>query len=348
MFPLKMWSRANTRGGRPGQYSLYVYETGRNLRIGNMLPLLGMLISIAEETRRELVFPFLEKSVPRVFDWIGDPPRSLSELEIGALQSLFDMAEESIAAQQGVGRNDYTPGRVYIRDFPFLKTRTIIGRNSLTSPGIDWRQPIEDGSFAYSGDVILGRAYRCFGFQGASERDPVLLDKNLYRLKDKLQVNPGLRRNIETKMGLNAVSGVSEKLDICFHWRQGDYAEVFNGKYQYSKELVDALLGNIADIFGRINRSIDITLVTDEKANSAGDLQDRCLFSGTFEEEFLRLAYADIVFSNFSSFSAVAASCGRVFCGRKNLYHDLGTADGAVANLNSEFVDSMSEFLGYT
>lgn len=131
-------------------------------------------------------------------------------------------------------------------------------------------------------------------------------------------------------------------MDVVFHHRQINFKQWQGGAYWYDDALMNKLINRIYAYGAEIPRAIHVTVISDEEPpEELAKRKDVTFQRASLEEDFTRIACADIVFSNSSTFSKLAELVGAVYLENTSQYFSLGSHEIVLSRLDI----SLSEIL---
>ena len=302
--------------------SLIVHAGGKNSRLGNMVAPYIELRLLAERFNRSLIYPFAEEVISRFFD-IHSPANSA--VDIDSCHKLYSRvlrtAEEIVEAGENTEAFRYSENRLHSIFFGDIGLKVMFGRGRL-----DWKQYSEDGCFDYSGPILLKDPYP----MNVSELElPELLNEG----KKFLSLKPDVFDKGNT---LRKASTDEGALDVVFHHRQGDFARWRNGEYWFDGDLMNALIDRIQERFAQSAKKICLTIISDDALpKELCHRTDIAFQSIDLESDFARMAVADVVLSNSSTFSRLASAVGSSLLGNNSAYVNLGNKQNALKQLEN-------------
>jgi hypothetical protein len=308
---------------------LAICSNGHNDRIGNLLPLYGRLHMLSQRLGRKLSFPFAEKSIIRILAPNNGESVFHDPDKFNALLSLYGRiirtSEEQVEVREKTEPFNYSQGVLHRIDYPEIGLRTLFSRGTL-----DMHAPESQAAFDTEMSILWKEPYPLSDIGGSSEDILNYLSKHFCIRKDILH-NTKQCRNQQFGGALNQPA---PPVDLCFHVRQGDFRRWKGGTYYYDHEFVAIVITALQEKFRKMNQNVVITLLSDEPLPDSILAPGRVeLFANDFELDFLRIALADIVVSNSSTFSQTAASLGKSFLKNGCRYYSLGAASEALPSI---------------
>lgn len=314
-----------TKPSKKAKLPLIVVGDGHNDRIGNFLPLYARLRDLSKKKHRALHFPFAEDRISRIFDFVNDLPSETGNgLKNQVLyKRIIRAAEEQLEAEQGVGPFAYEVNTVHFRDYPELSIRVVFARG----PEIAWEQFIAGGGLDTEYAVIWKDPFPLAYIQPNA-------DLAVEMLKNDLRIKPDLLKTAKEDQAKSR-SDQGDCLDICFHWRQGDFKNWAGGRFWYDEATMTSVVGAIRAFMAERNLNAEITILSDgEIPDSFVQGCDVKVFQRSMPEDFVRLTCADIVLANRSTFSQVAVGVGKALLGSNAEYISLNEAVQSVQNVD--------------
>lgn len=279
-----------------------------------MLPLYLRLRKFCNQVGRELVFPFAEEVIGQVFEIDGaETPRDSGHHAV--LQSLYGRvvrsAEELMEKRQGVASYGYSANEIHCVTFSELGVQVAFGRGVLDwqayAAGFDLDPEVPlllKDPFPF---VFNGESFECVMQESSRILKPGNLMRERYELRNTERIeNPG-------------------QLTIGLHIRRGDFRRWSGGQYFIDDALTAQILQTLIDKAAKSGRDIKIQVFSDEDLTAITAKYPQATFSGaSMQRDFVTLAMCDLVLSNGSTFSKVAASVGKYILNQDIAYFSLG------------------------
>ena len=293
---------------------LYIVAGGHNSRIGNHLPVLGKLLPIAEAMDVRLAFPFIESTLNRIFSIDSNRIYSPTAAEIEAARLLIRNFGGQLRSSVDISE---IPGTAigYV-DLDYPRCRIILAKQSA-----DWTAALRMGVFSNERMNIVEDP---FPFTKMKMEEAITQLKRILSVRPEILIKP--KADHERIVGADRLG----HMDICLHWRRGDFKHWAGGARWYEEALIQKIVKYTMEAY---QNSASITIVSDEPVpNSMAEIGVNS-FSGALGEDIMRLAFSDLVLSNGSTMASVSAAIGRVFLNTRARFVDLGNKAGALSTL---------------
>ena len=300
---------------------LIVFSGENNSRLGNMLGAYIELCMVCERIGKRLVFPFAEDVIGRFISFSTPSGNTDTVDQAKTLYGrLVRSAEERLEQAEGVGAYQYTPGKVHSTIFSQLGVKVLFHNGE-----IDWASFVAEGGLDGAHPVILKDP---FPFSVSGEPIEKVLEAGRRFLSP--------RREVFAKgTALKAEHCPEQALDIVFHHRQSDFKQWQGGAYWYDDALMNKLVDRIYAYSEETSRAIHITVISDEEPpKELAKRKDVTFQRASLEEDFTRMACADVVFSNSSTFSKLAELVGAVYLDNRSQYFSLGSHEIALSRMD--------------
>lgn len=298
--------------------TLAVSAGGHNSRLGNMLPLYMRLRLACAQIKRTLSFPFAENVISEVFTFSDIPDDADRKSRTVLYSRMLRSAEEVVEAQQSVGPHAYARDQIYQVPYAPLDLKVVFGRGA-----IDWAEVIANRTFNTPHNILLGDP---FPFQFAD----LTLDDLFIHAESYLSPRKDVFDRALTSRKSVCPPGT---IDMCLHIRQSDYKQWRGGIMWYDEALISQIVDRIGD-FMRMNPA-HLTILSEDPLPGAMMKHKGFIFqSRSVPEDFARMAVADVVLSNSSTFSQQASMVGKFFLKNGNRYRSLGPGPKALDQLS--------------
>lgn len=298
--------------------TLAVSSGGHNSRIGNMLTLYPEMRLLAEQTNRTLVFPFAEQIINQIFEFTDGTSNRYTVNDQILLSYVVRNYEERLEQQNTPPVAQHEIGK------PHKFTDRAFGYDVYFSQGAaKWREFFSKELPNNKRNIVV--------------KEPIphrITDIPVIDLVDLTRAYMKPRADLfDCARSLRAQECQPGILDICLHIRQGDFRRWREGAMFYDGPLVGRLISSIGSIAEELDFNFHLTILSDETLPSLQTSFPYKFQSSSVMADFARMAVADIVLSNSSTFSQAAAAVGATHLSGQTRYRSLGSRAEAESGL---------------